>query len=81
MACVPQLLFFADQLPVYLVARTRTQMAALALCSAVAWLAWFVQLRNGDLYVMRAAPYVMLGVYAPALLLVLLGGSGRHRLT
>ena len=36
-------LFFADQLPVYLVARTRTQMAALALCGAIAWLAWFVR--------------------------------------
>ena len=78
MACVPQLLFFADQLPVYLVARTRTQMAALALCGAIAWLAWFVRLHNGDLYVLRAAPYVMIGVYAPALVLVL-RGSGRRQ--
>jgi hypothetical protein len=78
MACVPQLLFFADQLPVYLVARTRVQMAALALCGTIAWLAWFVQLKTGDLYVPRAAPYVMIGVYAPALLMVLLGGR-RHQ--
>jgi hypothetical protein len=79
MACVPQLLFFADQLPVYLVARTRTQMATLALCGTVAWLAWFVQLKTGDLYVTMAAPYVTIGVYAPALLLVLLGGRQRQR--
>jgi hypothetical protein len=74
LACVPQLLFFADQLPVYLVARTREQMAALALCGALAWLFWFVPLRTGDLYVVRAAPYVLLGVYAPALAVVLLRG-------
>jgi hypothetical protein len=73
MACMPQLLFFADQLPVYLVARTRTKMAVLALCSAIAWLAWFMGLHTGDPYVTRAAPYVMIGVYAPALVLVLLG--------
>jgi hypothetical protein len=78
MACVPQLMFFADQLPVYLVARTRAQMAALALCGTIAWLAWFIQLETGDLYVMKAAPYVMLGVYAPALLLVLRGGGRRQ---
>jgi hypothetical protein len=78
MACVPQLLFFADQLPLYLVARTRMQMAALALCGAIAWLAWFVQLKSGDLYVMRAAPYVMIGVYLPALIVVLLGGRQRQ---
>ncbi len=71
MACVPQLLFFADQLPVYLVARTRAQMATLALCGAIAWLIWFVQLENGDLYVLRAQPYVILGVYIPALAVVL----------
>jgi hypothetical protein len=78
MACVPQLLFFADQLPVYLVARTRAQMAVLALCGTLAWLVWFVQLKGGDLYVVKAAPYVMIGVYAPALLLVLRGGSRRQ---
>jgi hypothetical protein len=79
MACVPQLLFFVDQLPVYLVARSRAQMAALALCGTVAWLIWFAQLKSGDLYVMMAAPYVIIGVYAPALLLVLLGGRKRQR--
>lgn len=75
MACVPQMLFFADQLPLYLIARTRTQMAVLALCGAIAWLAWFVQLETGDLYVLKAAPYVMVGVYAPALVMVLLQGK------
>jgi hypothetical protein len=78
MACAPQLLFFADQLPVYLVARTRVQMAVLALCGTIAWLAWFVQLKTGDLYVPKAAPYVMIGIYAPALLMVLLGGRRRQ---
>lgn len=79
LACVPQLLFFADQLPVYLVARTRAQMATLALCGAIAWLAWFIRLKGGDFYVAMAAPYVLAGVYAPALVLVLLGTGARTR--
>jgi hypothetical protein len=80
MACVPQLLFFADQLPVYLVARTRAQMAALAFCGTIAWLLWFMRLKSGDFYVTMATPYVLAGIYAPALLLLLLQSSQGRRL-
>lgn len=71
MAVVPQLLFFADQLPLYLVARSRREAMALVAPALIAFLLWFVQLRTGDLYVIAAAPYVLAGVYLPALLVVL----------
>lgn len=71
MACVPQLLFFADQLPVLLVARTRGEAMFLSACGMAAWLAWDLGLSPTDLYVLKAAPYVLLGVYLPALLVVL----------
>jgi hypothetical protein len=78
MACVPQLLFFADQLPVYLVARSRAQLVWLACCGVIAWSTWFLRLKAGDLYVTAAAPYVMVGVYAPALLVILFGDKRRQ---
>ncbi len=71
MACVPQLLFFADQLPLGLVATTRKEGVALAACGLAALAIWFVRLSPGDAYVAKAAPYVMVGCYLPALILVL----------
>lgn len=71
MAVVPQLLFFADQLPLYLVARSRREAMLQVAPALIAFLLWFVQLRTGDLYVIAAAPYVLAGVYLPALLVVL----------
>jgi hypothetical protein len=40
MACIPQLLLFYDQLPLFLACRTRKQAALLACCSWLAWLLW-----------------------------------------
>lgn len=71
MACVPQLLYFADQLPLGLVARKRGEAVALAACGIVAGLMWFVLLPEGAPHVAPAARYVMLGVYLPALVVVL----------
>ncbi|GLC26692.1 hypothetical protein [Roseisolibacter agri] len=70
-ACVPQLLFFADQLPLALVARTKGEAQLLAACGLTAWLVWMARLETGDLFVLAAAPYVLVGLYLPALLLVL----------
>jgi len=67
MACTPQILFFADQLPLQLVARTRRQSALLAASSLLGFVGWFVLLEPGDLYVMDAAPWVMALLYLPAL--------------
>lgn len=70
-AAVPQLLFFADQLPLALVARSRKESAWLAFIGLLAWLAWYASLHGPERYVPRAAPFVLAGLYAPALLLIL----------
>ncbi len=71
MACVPQLLFFADQFPLGLVAKTRREAVAMALCGVAAFTGWWATLLPGDLYVMQAQPFVMVGFYLPALAIVL----------
>jgi len=71
MACVPQLLYFADQLPLGLVARKRSEAVLLASCGLVAGLTWFILLPDGAPHVAPAARYVMLGLYLPALGVVL----------
>jgi hypothetical protein len=70
-ACVPQLLLFADQLPLLLVARTRGELVAITACSQVGFVVWFLLLKDGELYVLKAAPYVLLSVFLPALITVL----------
>jgi hypothetical protein len=70
-ACVPQLLLFADQLPVLLVARTRGELVAITACSQIGFITWFLLLRDGELYVLKAAPYVLLSVFVPALVTLL----------
>lgn len=73
MACVPQLLFFADQLPLLLVARTpreRRLLVASGLVAFVAWFAWTIQ-RPAEAYVPAAEWFVLLGCFAPALGVVL----------
>ncbi len=71
MALVPQLLYFADQLPLGLVARTRGEALALSATGLAAAVTWFVVLRDGAPHVGPAAPYVLLGLYLPALIVVL----------
>ena len=70
-ACIPQLPFFSDQLPLMLVARTRTELVALTALSQVGFLAWFMFLSNDEAYVPKAAPYVLAFIFLPALILVL----------
>jgi hypothetical protein len=71
MACIPQALFFYDQLPLWLLPRTLRQSLLLSLGSFVVWLAWFRGLAPGDLYVQKAIPYAI-ALYVIALPLVLL---------
>lgn len=72
MACVPQLLFFADQLILGLVARTKEEAELYAGCGIAASLVWLLRLSPHDPNLTGlAAPYVMLGCYLPALALVL----------
>jgi hypothetical protein len=70
-ACVPQLLFFADQLPLLLIARERREAAFLLAAGWLAALLWYVRDAGHEAAVWFAEPYVALGVYLPALYLVL----------
>jgi hypothetical protein len=71
MAFVPQLLFFSDQLPLYLVARDRRSAGIVTLFALLAFLLWYALLAPGAKYVNEAAPYVLGAVYLPLLVLVL----------
>jgi hypothetical protein len=79
MSCTPQILFFADQLPLQLVARTRRQSALLAAASLLAFGVWFAFVQPGDKYVLEAAPWVMTLLYLPALAVLLWPGSAAAR--
>ena len=70
-ACVPQLPLFADQLPLLLTARTRSELVALTGLSQIGFILWFALLRGGDIDVRAAAPYVLVLMFLPALALVL----------
>ncbi|HET8649976.1 MAG TPA: hypothetical protein VFL95_08045 [Gemmatimonadales bacterium] len=71
MAAVPQLLFFADQLPLWLVARTRRETILLSLCSLAGYAGFVLFLNSSMPYVPQAAPWVLGLVYGPALAVVL----------
>jgi len=79
MACTPQILFFADQLPLQLVARTRRQASLLAAASLVAFGCWFAFLERGDRYVIEASPWVMTLLYLPALAVLLMPRRAEER--
>jgi hypothetical protein len=70
-ACVPQLLFFADQLPLFLIPKTRREMKALTLCSATGFFVWYIRFADNPAYVLAAAPYVILSSYLPCLVMIL----------
>jgi hypothetical protein len=71
LACVPQLLFFSDQLALGLVARSFRQLLALLACQWIAAAIWWASRPAETTYVAAAAPFVLAGVYVPALLVVL----------
>jgi hypothetical protein len=72
MGCVPQLLYFADQLPLWLVPQTRRESMCLSTTSLLAWtLALTLATRAGQQPAFSSNVAVLLGVYAPALLMVL----------
>jgi hypothetical protein len=71
MAAVPQLLFFADQLPLWLIPRTRSQTTLLSGLSLLGYGLFYLTLGQGDRYVPAAEPFVLGFIYLPALALVL----------
>lgn len=74
MSCVPQLLFFYDQLPLWLVPRTRKESILLTACSQLAMILWFLLRETGDSLIRSGFPYVVALIYLPALAIM-----WRHR--
>jgi len=70
-ACVPQLLFFADQLPLFLVARNRREAMLYTLSGIVVGSIWVSRHFMRYAAVQLTGPYVMLACYLPALWIVL----------
>lgn len=70
MACVPQALFFYDQLILGLVPRTFRQSLIFSLVTFILLFTWFHRLGPGDYYVQKAVPYA-LAIYFVALVMVL----------
>lgn len=73
MALVPQLLFFYDQLPLWLIPRTWRQSMILTFSSWVAYVGWSRTTASSDmgLLVAQSAIWVVVGIYLPAFALVL----------
>lgn len=71
MACVPQLLFFADQLPLFLVSRTRREAILFTATGALVGAIWVARHFMRYAAVQLTGPYVLLGCYLPALWIVL----------
>ena len=71
MACVPQLLFFADQLPLFLVARSRREALLFTASGVVVGVIWVARHFMRYAAVQMTGPYVMVGCYLPALWIVL----------
>jgi hypothetical protein len=71
MALVPQVLFFYDQLPLWLVPRTRQQSIALTASSQLGFILWYLLRTEGNSMVLSAYPYVLALVYLPALIITL----------
>jgi len=70
MVCVPQALFFYDQLVLGLIPRTLRQSLIFALASFALLLAWFHRLGPGEYYVQKAIPYAT-ALYFVALAILL----------
>jgi hypothetical protein len=77
-ACVPQLLFFADQLPLFLVARNRREALLYTLSGIVVGSIWAARHFMRYAAVQLTGPYVMLACYIPALWIVLRRPNDAH---
>jgi len=72
MAFVPQLMYFCDQLPLWLIPRTRRESMLLSATSVIAWVwAMIAAARAGRQPAFSSDLYVFLGVYLPSLAMVM----------
>lgn len=70
LACLPQLPFWADQLPLLVVPRGRREMQAMMLATLTGFLCWSV-LRGGEHVIDSMRPFAIIFTYLPAVALVL----------
>ena len=71
LACVPQLPYWADQLPLLVVAQSRRQMIGLTIVTLLGFLSWVQFGRSGGDYIDRIRPFAIVFTYLPALTLIL----------
>ena len=71
MACVPQLPFWSDQLPLATIAETRREVIWSMLGGHLCFIAWFLFAPKVIYYVPVMQPYALFGTYVPALIMVL----------
>jgi hypothetical protein len=72
MACVPQLMYFADQLPLWFIPRARRESLLLSATSVAAWAAALITASNaGRQPAFSSELFVLAGVYLPCLWMVL----------
>ena len=72
MACVPQLMYYADQLPLWLVPQTRRESMLLSAASLVTWAAQLIVAVTHDRQpAFASSSFVLCGVYMPATLMIL----------
>jgi hypothetical protein len=71
LACVPQLPYWADQLPLLLVAQSRRQMLALTVATLVGFLIWVQFGRTAGDVIDSIRPFAIVFTYVPALALIL----------
>jgi hypothetical protein len=71
LACVPQLPFWADQLPLATVAESRREVIWTVIAGHLGFLAWFFFARKVEMYVPVMQPYALAATYLPALFVVL----------
>jgi hypothetical protein len=71
MACVPQVLFWADQLPLFLIPRTKGEMKALVFWGALSFFAWDIWFAPYPVHILAREPFVFCSIYIPCLIMVL----------
>lgn len=72
MALIPQLMYFSDQLPLWLVPRTRRESMLLSATSLITWVpAMIVAAHNGRQPAFSSDMYVLIGVYLPCLAMLM----------